>query len=180
VKIGKLALAYRVYRHSLQKPETSSVQGSTKMMESFSYKGWIDIAQQIYEEFKAIGITPDLLFYNSALNMHCKTNNRKKMKEVLDDMKRNNIRRNYYTYNILLDSCMESGRPEDYTKILEEMERAHVKPNHYTYRTLALGYLKHNMLEKAKEMYIRYPDLPEGVRKRLEMGLFGSSMGPNK
>lgn len=73
-------------------------------------------------------------------------------KQLLQDMKDQNITLDIRVYNILLKGLSRKGNTDAIPGVLQEMREANIKPSSITYNTLINSYVKGGQLEEARRV----------------------------
>ena len=73
-------------------------------------------------------------------------------KELLQDMKDQNLPLDIRVYNILLKGLSRKGKTNAIPAVLQEMQEADIKPSSVTYNTLINSYVEDGQLEEARRV----------------------------
>jgi len=152
VKCERMALAYRVYIHSLRKGVVSC-RIFTLMMKAFYEDGRTEMAKEVYDEMIDKGVELDRQAYTTALTLFDRLKDLEKMEQIFDESKKKYKSVVVRTYNTLLHAYMNSRQPDKCRKILADMHKENVKPDHFVYTTMIMGYLQNDMGAEAKKEY---------------------------
>ncbi|KAI4979393.1 hypothetical protein ZWY2020_016146 [Hordeum vulgare] len=124
-----------------------------------SVAGFVDVAFGLRDAMLGVGLTPDIVTYNSLIYGLCKSGNVPRAVSLFNKLHSKGMSPTAITYNTLIDGHCKYGYMEEAIKLLDQMIENNVDPNYVTYWTLIQGYVRcGNMKEISKlynEMHIR-------------------------
>jgi pentatricopeptide repeat domain-containing protein 1 len=116
--------------------------------------GQLQKALEVYHEMLREGCTPNVVTYNTLIDVYGKTGQWGEALRVIDTMNASNTKPVTRTYNTLMIACNTSGQWQEALNVYNDMVRRGHQPNTTTYNALVSAYSKAGRLEKVAD-YIR-------------------------
>jgi pentatricopeptide repeat protein len=93
--------------------------------------GWksAEDAEAFYAEMRELGISPDLVTYNSLIDCHCKNRGVENAYKLLDEMRKAEISPDVITYTSLIGGLGLIGQPDKARDLLKEMRELGCHPD---------------------------------------------------
>ncbi|XP_068640447.1 pentatricopeptide repeat-containing protein At4g21705, mitochondrial-like [Aristolochia californica] len=118
------------------------------------------------QKMKELGFASLALPYNNLMCLYTNTGLYEKIPELLAEMKENEVVPDNFSYRICINSYGERSDFEGMEKVLEEMEgQAHIIMDWNTYATVANGYIKAGVTDKAVSALKKLEEKLEGESK---------------
>ncbi|KAL5053063.1 hypothetical protein RYX36_033745 [Vicia faba] len=96
------------------------------------------------------GCTPNLITYNSMLNVYGKMGMPwSRVNALVDSMKVNGVAPDLYTYNTLITCCRRSSLYDEAVKVFDQIKMAGFFPDRVTYNALVDVFAKSRRPEEA-------------------------------
>jgi pentatricopeptide repeat protein len=105
-------------------------------------------ALEIYNDMLREGCTPNVVTYNTLIDVYGKTGQSGEALRVLDQMHASSTKPVTRTYNTLMIACNTSGQWQEALNVYHEMRRMGHTPNTTTYNALISAHSKAGRLEK--------------------------------
>ncbi|KAL5068987.1 hypothetical protein RYX36_019874 [Vicia faba] len=93
--------------------------------------GWksCEDAEMFLSEMKEMGVTPDVVTYNSLVDVYCKGREIEKAYKVLDEMREQDLSPDVITYTSIIGGLGLIGQPDKGRDVLKEMKEYGVYPD---------------------------------------------------
>ena len=115
--------------------------------------GELDLALDVYRQMLNEGCTPNLVTYNTLIDVYGKTGAWEDAIAVLDDVEEQGLEPEARTYNTVIIACNQSSRAAEALQVYERMLRANAKPTATTYTALISAYGKSGQLDAAMQIF---------------------------
>lgn len=104
--------------------------------------GWksAEEAESFFDEMKDMGVKPDIVSYNSLIDVYCKGREMDKAYKIFEKMKEEDIMPDVITYTSLIGGLGLIGQPDKARDILEEMKEYGVYPDVPAYNAVIRNY----------------------------------------
>ncbi|PKI64292.1 hypothetical protein CRG98_015315 [Punica granatum] len=104
--------------------------------------GWksVEEAESFFEEMKDMGVKPDIVTYNSLIDMYCKGREMDKAYKVVEKMKEEDIMPDVITYTSIIGGLGLIGQPDKARDVLKEMKEYGVYPDVAAYNAAIRNY----------------------------------------
>lgn len=112
--------------------------------------GQLQKALEVYNEMLREGCTPNVVTYNTLIDVYGKTGQWQEALRVIDTMNASNTKPVTRTYNTLMIACNTSGQWQEALSVYNDMVRRGHQPNTTTYNALISAYSKAGRLEKVR------------------------------
>jgi pentatricopeptide repeat domain-containing protein 1 len=113
--------------------------------------GQLQKALEVYHEMLREGCTPNVVTYNTLIDVYGKTGQWQEALRVIDTMNASNTKPVTRTYNTLMIACNTSGQWQEALSVYNDMVRRGHQPNTTTYNALISAYSKAGRLEKVRK-----------------------------
>lgn len=110
--------------------------------------GQLQKALEVYHVMLREGCTPNVVTYNTLIDVYGKTGQWGEALRVIDTMNASNTKPVTRTYNTLMIACNTSGQWQEALNVYNDMVRRGHQPNTTTYNALVSAYSKAGRLEK--------------------------------
>jgi pentatricopeptide repeat protein len=126
--------------------------------------GQLQKALEVYQEMLRKGCTPNVVTYNTLIDVYGKTGQWGEALRVIDTMNASNTRPVTRTYNTLMIACNTSGQWQEALNVYADMVRRGHAPNTTTYNALISAYSKAGRLEKVRFGGLHHVSYLPGLR----------------
>ncbi|XWS40669.1 hypothetical protein CRYUN_Cryun17cG0015300 [Craigia yunnanensis] len=129
------------------------------------------------DEMKAMGLVPEVALYNFLISTCGKCKNSNLPIQILEEMKRYDVKPNGQTYVCLLNACAAAGRLEQVLAIVRDMTAAGAELNKFCYAGLIIAHM--NKMPRADDIATKIIELAEqskGWSSLEESGNTGNTM----
>jgi len=115
--------------------------------------GELDLALDVYRQMQNEGCTPNLVTYNTLIDVHGKTGAWEDAIAVLDAVEKQGLEPEARTYNTVIIACNQSSKAAEALQVYDRMLRANAKPTATTYTALISAYGKAGQLDAALQIF---------------------------
>lgn len=131
-----MADARNVY-HTLKKEFRPNLQTFNILL-----SGWksSEEAESFFEEMKELGVKPDVVSYNSLIDVYCKGREMEKAYKVLEKMREEDISSDVITYTSIIGGLGLIGQPDKARDVLKEMKEYGCHPDVAAYNAAIRNY----------------------------------------
>lgn len=113
----------------------------------------LDLALDVYRQMLAEGCHPNLVTYNTLIDVYGKTGAWQEAIRVLDTLAAAGIQPEVRTYNTVIIACNQSSRAQEALAVYERMLAAGAQPTATTYTALISAYGKAGQLDAALQIF---------------------------
>ncbi|KAL3569250.1 hypothetical protein D5086_029140 [Populus alba] len=136
------------------------------LLNCYAYVKSVEKAEAVMQRMRELGFARKPLVFTVMLNLYYKTGNTEKLDPLMREMEENGISLDKFAYCIRLSSYAAASDIEGMEKTLKRIESdPNVVLDWATYATVANGYSKVGLLDKALEMLKRCERLITGERR---------------
>ncbi|KAG6743921.1 hypothetical protein POTOM_052625 [Populus tomentosa] len=136
------------------------------LLNCYAYVKSVEKAEAVMQRMRELGFARKPLVFTVMLNLYYKTGNTEKLDPLMREMEENGISFDKFAYCIRLSSYAAASDIEGMEKTLKRIESdPNVVLDWATYATVANGYSKVGLLDKALEMLKRCERLISGERR---------------
>ncbi|KMS95812.1 hypothetical protein BVRB_004700 [Beta vulgaris subsp. vulgaris] len=116
--------------------------------------GWksSEDAEAFFEEMKDLGVKPDIVSYNSLIDVFCKSGETKKAYQMLDEMQKQEVSPDVITYTSLIGGLGLAGQPDKARELLSEMKEYGCYPDVAAYNAAIRNFCIAKRLGNAYEL----------------------------
>lgn len=116
--------------------------------------GWksSEEAEGFFEEMKEMGVKPDIVSYNSLIDVYCKSKEMDKAYQVFDKMQEEDISPDVITFTSLIGGLGLSGQPDKARDVLIEMKENGCYPDVAAYNAVIRNFCIAKRLGEAYEL----------------------------
>nr|XP_043634175.1 pentatricopeptide repeat-containing protein At1g62350 [Erigeron canadensis]XP_043634176.1 pentatricopeptide repeat-containing protein At1g62350 [Erigeron canadensis]XP_043634177.1 pentatricopeptide repeat-containing protein At1g62350 [Erigeron canadensis] len=128
----------------------------------FQRQNLVFLSMKLYDVVrKEIWYRPDMFFYRDMLMMLARNKKVDEVKQVWEDLKREEVHFDQHTFGDIVRAFLDSGLPSEAMVIYDEMRRAPDPPLSLPYRVILKGLLPYPELrEKVKNDFLKlFPDM---------------------
>ncbi|XP_022774349.1 pentatricopeptide repeat-containing protein At4g35850, mitochondrial [Durio zibethinus] len=111
------------------------------------------------DEMKAMGLVPEVTLYNFLISTCGKCKNSNLAIQILEEMKRYDVKPNGQTYVCLLNACASNGRLDQVLAIVRDMTAAGAELNKFCYAGLIVAHT--NKMPRADDIATKIIELAE-------------------
>ncbi|KAK4795276.1 hypothetical protein SAY86_013270 [Trapa natans] len=97
-------------------------------------------AESFFDEMKDMGVKPDIVSYNSLIDVYCKSRDMDRVYKILKKMKEEDIIPDVITYTSMIGGLGLMGQPDKARDILKEMKEYGVYPDAPAYNAVIRNY----------------------------------------
>ena len=115
--------------------------------------GELDLALDVYQQMLNEGCTPNLVTFNTLIDVYGKTGAWEEAIAVLDEIEHLGLEPEARTYNTVIIACNQSSRAAEALQVYERMLRGNAKPTATTYTALISAYGKSGQLDAALQIF---------------------------
>lgn len=112
-----------------------------------------DIAQELFEEMKAVGIRPSVASLSSLLQGYAENGFFDRAEEILKEMEDSTTKPNAVTHTGLIYAYGKQGRYDYMTRVFNTMKRNGYSPEFHTYRCLIEAYSKGGLFSRMENTW---------------------------
>ncbi|CAN0899273.1 Putative pentatricopeptide repeat-containing protein At1g02420 [Linum grandiflorum] len=104
--------------------------------------GWksVEEAELFFREMKEFGVAPDVVSYNSLIDVYCKGGELKKAYEMVEKMRDEDIPPDVITYTSIIGGLGLAGQPDKARNVLKEMKEYGCYPDVAAYNAVIRNY----------------------------------------
>ncbi|KAF8072999.1 pentatricopeptide repeat-containing protein [Scenedesmus sp. PABB004] len=113
----------------------------------------LDLGLDVYAQMLAEGCAPNLVTFNTLLDIHHKAGRWGDAVAILDQLRHQNLKPEARAYNAVINTCNAAGRYAEGAAVHEAMLAAGVEPNAATYGAALTSYARSGQLDAALSLF---------------------------
>ncbi|OMO67874.1 hypothetical protein COLO4_29977 [Corchorus olitorius] len=118
----------------------------------FSKNNMYDQAHEMLHLIRESGLTPDLVTYNSLMDMYARAGECWKAEEILKGLQKSGGKPDIVSYNTVIKGFCRKGLMEEALRIFSKMTTRGIRPCIFTYNTFVAGYAAKGMFTEIDDV----------------------------